>query len=45
MFWRKEPSDEQVVGSVLRGARDDFAVLVRRYRPTVYAVALAETGR
>jgi len=45
MFWNKEPSDEQVVGAVLRGARDDFAILVRRYRRTVYAVALAETGR
>jgi len=44
MFQSKTTSDSRVVLAVLRGRREDFSVLVRRYLPAVHAVAYARLG-
>ncbi|MCC6486544.1 MAG: sigma-70 family RNA polymerase sigma factor, partial [Candidatus Hydrogenedentes bacterium] len=44
MFQNKFTSDSRLVLSVLRGKREDFGVLVRRYLPAVHAVAYARLG-
>ena len=44
MLWVNTNQDAQVVRRVLSGHSDDYAVLVKRYLPTVQAVAYARMG-